>query len=92
MKLAVAFGLAAGVPEAEFLVTLDAAATEEGTGVLIAIEVATLDAGVGVAEVTPDDVCTARPTSGCFPDTGVVLSPQLDPAAFSVLPYMRQRL
>jgi hypothetical protein len=81
VNVAVAFLLTDGTLDTELETTLE-------TGVLVA----TLpDAGAGVAEA-PDELFTAGPTSGCLPDAGSVLSPQLEPAELSVLPYMRQML
>jgi len=51
--------------------------------------------GAALPEAAADDEApgrTAAGTSGCLPDAGSVFSPQLDPAALSVLPYMRQML
>jgi len=42
------------------------------------------------AELPPAD--TAGPTSGCLPESGVVLNPQFEPAVLRVFPYIRQML
>jgi hypothetical protein len=85
VKLAVTFPLADGTADTELGTKLVVAATDT----------ALPEAGAGVAEGAAEEEAPARtaaPTSGCFPDTGSVLSPQLDPAALRVLPYIRQML
>ena len=92
MKLAVALLLADGTLETEPKTPLEIAVAD---GVTATLDIALPDSGAGVAEAAADEeppVCTAGPTSGCFPEAGSVLSPQLEPAALNVLPYMRQML
>lgn len=81
VKLAVALLLADGIAD-----------TELGNTLVEAAGAALAEAGAGVAEAATDEAPgrTAAGTSGCFPDSGSVFNPQLEPAALSVLPYMRQ--
>lgn len=96
MKLAVAF-LLATTPDTE-LVTALTAADKEAAALVAALVAALPDTGADVPEAVAEaaaeelPVCTAGPTSGCFPGNGSVLSPQLEPAELKVLPYMRQIL